>query len=104
MAVKVAPSQLYVYPVLAGLMRVCVIALSYTRGFGNTLFALKNQGYISTRELELVTLSWMNVLLLYSLNLKVIRDLVKHLAKIHDQTLMNFLPKMSPENLNQIDL
>mmetsp|Transcript_42650 Transcript_42650/g.166468 ORF Transcript_42650/g.166468 Transcript_42650/m.166468 type:complete len:261 (+) Transcript_42650:2330-3112(+) len=46
----------------------------------------------------------MNGFLLHRLNLQGIELLIQHLAKIHDNGFMNFLPKMRSENLNQRDL
>ena len=46
----------------------------------------------------------MNSLFLYSLNLQGFELLVEDLAKIHDNTLVNLLPQMGTEYLNQTDL
>ena len=57
-------------------------------------------------RIHLVTLTWADSFLLDSLNLERLEllRLVEHLTQIHDDTLMNLLSKMSPEDLNERDL
>ena len=46
----------------------------------------------------------MNRLLLHRLDLKRVKLTIKYLAKIHDDRLVNLLPQMRTENLNERDL
>lgn len=46
----------------------------------------------------------MDGLLLHSFNLECIQLLVKDLTKIHDDALVNLLPQVSTEDLDQRDL
>ncbi|KAF8102925.1 hypothetical protein N665_0190s0042 [Sinapis alba] len=62
--------------------------------------ALKQKN-ISARAVHLITLPWMNCLLLNSFYLQSIQLLVQYLTKIHNNTLMDLLPQMGTENLNQ---
>ena len=59
---------------------------------------------IGTGRIHLVTLTRVNCLLLHSLDLQWLQLLVKHLAQIHDDTLVDLLPQVSTEDLNQTDL
>ncbi|CAI0474414.1 unnamed protein product [Linum tenue] len=43
----------------------------------------------------------MDCLLLYSFNLQSIQLLIQNLTKIHNYTLMDLLPQVSTENLDQ---
>ncbi|CAN1761573.1 hypothetical protein LINPERHAP1_LOCUS7946 [Linum perenne] len=43
----------------------------------------------------------MDRLLLYSLNFQSIQFLIQDLTKIHNNTLMDLLPQVSTENLDQ---
>ena len=46
----------------------------------------------------------MDGLLLHCLDLQRVQLLVKHLAEIHDDALVDLLPQVSPEDLNEGDL
>lgn len=46
----------------------------------------------------------MDSLLLNSLDAQLLELLIKYLTKIHDHGLVNFLPQMCSEDLNQRDL
>lgn len=59
---------------------------------------------VGTRRIHLVRLPWMNCLLLHSLDLEGIELLVEDLTEIHDDRLMNLLPQVSTEDLDQRDL
>jgi len=45
----------------------------------------------------------MDLLFIYSLNIQMFLFKIKYLTQIHYNTLMDLLPKMSSENLNQGD-
>ena len=59
---------------------------------------------VSTRTVHLVRLSGMDGLLLHSLDTQSLQLLVENLTQIHDDRLVNLLPQMGTENLDQRDL
>ena len=59
---------------------------------------------VSARAVHLVRLSGMDSLLLDSLDTKSFELLVEDLTQIHDNRLVNLLPQMGSENLNERDL
>lgn len=55
-----------------------------------TYLVRREQQNISARRVHFVTLSGMDSFLLNSLYLQRFKFLIKHLAKIHDDTLVNY--------------
>ena len=59
---------------------------------------------VCTGAVHLVRLSGMDSFLLNSLDAQLLQFLIEDLAKIHDHGLMNLLPQMSSENLDEGNL
>mmetsp|Transcript_2955 Transcript_2955/g.8790 ORF Transcript_2955/g.8790 Transcript_2955/m.8790 type:complete len:598 (+) Transcript_2955:730-2523(+) len=103
--VKVAPPELDVDPVLVGRLLVeHIILLSHEAGLGDGPLVRGEKEDVRARRVHLVRLSRMDRLLLDCLNLESIELLIKHLTKVHDQRLVDLLPEMGPEDLDERDL
>ena len=63
-------------------------------------FVCGKEQNVSTRGVHLVTLAWMDSLLLDSLDLQSIHLHVKDLTKVHDYRFVDLLPQMRSKNLN----
>mmetsp|Transcript_98960 Transcript_98960/g.262867 ORF Transcript_98960/g.262867 Transcript_98960/m.262867 type:complete len:658 (-) Transcript_98960:4864-6837(-) len=105
MGVIVAPSQLHVDPVLCGGRPVETILCLREQGRlrHGPLVGCKQQD-ICTRGVHLVGLSRVDRLLLHHLNLQRIELQIKDLTQVHDDTLVDLLPQVGSEDLDQRDL
>mmetsp|Transcript_21406 Transcript_21406/g.67161 ORF Transcript_21406/g.67161 Transcript_21406/m.67161 type:complete len:230 (-) Transcript_21406:2358-3047(-) len=102
MRVEVTPTQLNIDPVLGGSCTLVRVLRIVEQGrFGNLPFVRSKEQDVSTRRVHFVRLPWVDRLLLYVLNLQRIELLIENLTQIHDDALVDLLPKVSAENLNE---
>merc|ERR1719318_1929485 len=105
MGVIVTPSQLHVNPVLlrgGGVHHV--LGVSKEGWSGDIPLVCSEKEDVSTTGVHLVTLPGVNCLLLDCLNLQGVQLLVEDLAQVHHHRLVDLLPQMSPEDLNEGNL
>ena len=103
--VKVAPAQLHVDPVLVrGRGVVHVVRVAEQRRLRHLPLVRSEQQNVGARRVHLVALARMDGLLLHHLDLERIELLIEHLAQIHRERLVDLLPQVRTEDLNQRDL
>mmetsp|Transcript_12178 Transcript_12178/g.50989 ORF Transcript_12178/g.50989 Transcript_12178/m.50989 type:complete len:398 (+) Transcript_12178:2351-3544(+) len=104
-AVKVAPAQLHVQPELVrGLLVERVLGVARQRGLGHGPLVRREQKDVRARRVHLVRLARVDGFLLHRLNLQRVQLLVKHLAQVHDDGLVDLLPEVRAEDLDERDL
>uniref|UniRef100_A0A2K2B0U4 Uncharacterized protein n=1 Tax=Populus trichocarpa TaxID=3694 RepID=A0A2K2B0U4_POPTR len=59
---------------------------------------------VCTGAVHFITFPWMDCFFLHSLNFQSIQFLIQDLTEVHNNTLMNLLPQVSTEYLNQRNL
>ena len=103
--VKVAPPQLHVQPKLGGGDRavVRVPRVVQQRRPRHTPLVRGKEQDVRAGGVHLVRLARVDRLLLHRLHLERVQLLVKHLAHIHDDRLVDLLPQVRAENLDQGD-
>lgn len=105
MGIEVSPSELNVNPKLVrGGAIVVFLFLMQKAGLTRLPLEGSKQNDVSTGRVHLVTLSWVDCLLLHCVNLETFKLHVQNLAQVHHHRLMNLLPQMGSENLNQRNL
>mmetsp|Transcript_12946 Transcript_12946/g.36299 ORF Transcript_12946/g.36299 Transcript_12946/m.36299 type:complete len:360 (+) Transcript_12946:1817-2896(+) len=103
--VEITPPQLDVKPVLvARLLVKHVLALRHQRGLGNLPLECREEKDVGTGRVHLVALPRVDRLLLHRLNFQGVKLLIEDLAEVHDDGLVDLLPQVSPEDLDQRDL
>mmetsp|Transcript_51851 Transcript_51851/g.121766 ORF Transcript_51851/g.121766 Transcript_51851/m.121766 type:complete len:1251 (+) Transcript_51851:175-3927(+) len=103
--VEVAPAQLHVDPVLVGAAGVeLVVGVGEERGLGNGPLVGGEEQHVRARRVHLVALARVDRFLLHRLDLQRVQLLVQHLAQIHHHALVDLLPQMRAEDLDQRDL
>ena len=102
MRVKISPSKLNINPKFIGSSSI-ILLLSFMKKtrFADLPLERCEKNDIGARRVHFIAFSWMNSLLLNSVDFQTFKLHVVHLTQIHDNTLMNFLPQMSPEDLNK---
>ena len=105
MRVIVSPSQLYIDPVLGCCRTIKLVPLlmQQTRLGDLPLGGCEEQD-IGTAGIHFVRFTGMYGLLLDAFNLKGVQLHVQYLAKIHHYRLVDLLPQMRSEDLDQRDL
>ena len=103
--VIVAPAQLHVEPVL-GRRRavVCVLGLGEQCGLRDLPLVRGEEQDVGAARVHLVRLARVDRLLLDRLNLERVELLVKDLAQVHHDRLVDLLPQVRAEDLDQRDL
>jgi len=105
MGVKVSPPQLHIQPVLVGGFLVeRVVLVCHQAGLGHGPLERRKQEDVGAGGVHLVRFARVDGLLLHRLDLQGVQLLVEHLAQVHDQRLVDLLPQMGAEDLNQRDL
>ena len=103
--VKVAPSKLHVDPELVGRFLVeRILRVAHQGRFGYRPLVRGEEEDIRARRVHLVRFPRVNRLLLNRLNLQRVELLVKHLAQVHGDGLVDLLPEMRAEDLDEGDL
>lgn len=105
MRVVISPPQLDIDPVLRGRTSVVLVSLlmKQARLRDLPLKGRKEENICATR-VHLVRLSRVDGFLLHAIDFKRVELHVKNLAKVHHHGLMDFLPQVGTENLNEGDL
>mmetsp|Transcript_39335 Transcript_39335/g.83813 ORF Transcript_39335/g.83813 Transcript_39335/m.83813 type:complete len:1257 (-) Transcript_39335:3240-7010(-) len=105
MRIVIAPSQLHVDPVLSSRSSIeTILGLGQQGRLGDSPLVGGEEQDVGTRGIHLVGLSGMDRLLLHHLDLEGIQLEIEHLAQIHDHTLVDLLPQVRSEDLDQRDL
>lgn len=105
MGVVIAPSELHVDPVLVSCAAVVLISLLMQQaGLGNLPLEGGEQQNISATRIHLVGLARMDGFLLDAFDLERVEFHVEDLAQIHHNGLVDLLPQVSSEDLDQGDL
>mmetsp|Transcript_569 Transcript_569/g.1265 ORF Transcript_569/g.1265 Transcript_569/m.1265 type:complete len:352 (-) Transcript_569:2863-3918(-) len=103
--VVIPPPQLDVQPVLLRCGAIeDVSGLRKEGGLRDPPLVRSKQQNVCAGRIHLVRLPRMDGLLLHHLDLQSVQLEVKHLAEIHDDGLVDLLPEMGPEDLDQRDL
>ena len=103
--VEVAPAELDVDPVLGrggAVERVLVVVQQ--RGLGDLPLVRREEEHVGARGVHLVRLARVDRLLLHVLHLQGVELLVEDLAQIHHHRLVDLLPEVGAEDLDQRDL
>lgn len=105
MGVVVTPSELHVDPVFGGDGAIVGVSLLVDeRGTRDLPLELGEEEDVGTGRVHLVRFTWMNCLLLHMLDLERVKLHIEYLAKVHHYRLVDLLPQMGPEDLDQRDL
>mmetsp|Transcript_94895 Transcript_94895/g.290283 ORF Transcript_94895/g.290283 Transcript_94895/m.290283 type:complete len:372 (+) Transcript_94895:2060-3175(+) len=105
MGVVIAPAQLHINPILRGGRPVeSILRLRQQRWFGHGPFVRRKEEDVRARRIHLVRLPGVDRLLLHHLDLQRVELEVEDLAQVHDDALVDFLPQVSPEDLDQRNL
>mmetsp|Transcript_46858 Transcript_46858/g.74594 ORF Transcript_46858/g.74594 Transcript_46858/m.74594 type:complete len:250 (+) Transcript_46858:1874-2623(+) len=103
--IVVTPAQLHIDPVLGGGRSIeTILGLGEQRWLGHGPLVGSEEQHIRAAGVHLVTLARVNRFLLHHLNLQRIQFQIKDLTQIHDDTLMDLLPQVGAEDLDQRDL
>ena len=105
MGIVVAPTHLDVDPVLLSGRVVHHIARVGQQGrAGHVPLVRGEEEDVGAGRVHLVRFTRMDRFLLHRFNLQSVQLLIKDLTKIHDDRLVDLLPQVSTEDLNQRDL
>mmetsp|Transcript_35223 Transcript_35223/g.88355 ORF Transcript_35223/g.88355 Transcript_35223/m.88355 type:complete len:558 (+) Transcript_35223:1414-3087(+) len=103
--VVVAPAQLHIHPVLvARLLVKDVVLIRHEAGLGHAPLVRRKQQDVRAGRVHLVAFARVDGLLLHRLDLQRVQLLVKHLAQVHHQALVDLLPQMGAHDLDERDL
>ena len=104
MRIVITPSQLNIEPIFIGgsLGEFIVVVVKKRRSASvPTISSFDNK--VRSRTVHLVRLTRMDSNTFNTINRQLVQDLIKHLSKINHHTLVNLLPQVSSEDLNQGD-
>ena len=105
MRVVVAVTELHVHPELVGRRRLDdVLGVEENRWSCDIPLVAGKEENVGARTVHLVRLSRMDRFLLHRLDAERLQLLVKHLTEIHHHRLVDLLPQVSAEDLDQGDL
>mmetsp|Transcript_10676 Transcript_10676/g.30496 ORF Transcript_10676/g.30496 Transcript_10676/m.30496 type:complete len:593 (+) Transcript_10676:6123-7901(+) len=100
--IEVPPSQLNVQPVLVGgAAIVIVLGVMKQTWLGHRPLVGSEQDQIGAAAVHLVRLSGVDRLLLHRLDLQSVQLLIEDLHDVHDNALVDLLPQVGSEDLNQ---
>mmetsp|Transcript_17531 Transcript_17531/g.36310 ORF Transcript_17531/g.36310 Transcript_17531/m.36310 type:complete len:226 (+) Transcript_17531:2049-2726(+) len=104
MAIEISPAELNVDPVFVrGSSVVGILRVMEQGRLGNVPLVGSEEHDVRARGVHLVRLPGVNRLLLDVLDLQSVELLIEDLAQIHRDTLVDLLPKMGPEDLDEGD-
>ena len=102
MRIEITPTKLHVNPKDdRALLIKRVVRLPHQRRLTDRPFVRSEQQDIRTRAIHLVRLSRVDRLLLNGFNLQRIEFLIEDVAHIHDDRLVDLLPQVRSEDLDQ---
>ena len=105
MRIEVTPTELNIKPILVGGIPIIVIlGVMEKTWLRYRPLVSRKEDQIGTAAVHLVGLTRVDGLLLDGFDLEGIQLLIEYLANIHGNGLMDLLPKMRSEDLNQRDL
>ena len=105
MRVVVAPTQLHIEPVrLRRLLRELVLVVVQQRRLAGRPAVRRRQQNVRRRGVHLVRLARVDRQLLHALDRQIVQLLVEHLTQIRHHVLVDLLPQMRAEDLDQRDL
>mmetsp|Transcript_35305 Transcript_35305/g.88749 ORF Transcript_35305/g.88749 Transcript_35305/m.88749 type:complete len:781 (-) Transcript_35305:276-2618(-) len=102
--VVVAPLKLHIDPVLVRRHVKRVLHLRDEGRLGHGPLVRGEQQNVGARAVHLVRLARVDGFLLHRLDLQRVQLLVKHLAQVHNDGLVDLLPQMGAEDLDERDL
>mmetsp|Transcript_9904 Transcript_9904/g.16651 ORF Transcript_9904/g.16651 Transcript_9904/m.16651 type:complete len:467 (+) Transcript_9904:1679-3079(+) len=103
--IVVAPPQLHVDPVLLSRHALELVALLVKKaGLGDVPLVLGEEQDVGAAGVHLVRLARVDRLLLHRLDLQRVQLHVEHLAEVHHDRLVDLLPEMRSEDLDERDL
>ena len=105
MGVVVSPAELHVDPVLRSRRAIeAILGLRQQRRLGDGPLVGGEEEHVRAGAVHLVGLTRVNRLLLHHLNLQGIQLQIEDLAQVHDNTLVDLLPQVRAEDLDEGDL
>mmetsp|Transcript_59082 Transcript_59082/g.126986 ORF Transcript_59082/g.126986 Transcript_59082/m.126986 type:complete len:443 (-) Transcript_59082:1525-2853(-) len=103
--IVIAPAQLHIDPVLSGGGAVeAVLGFCKERGFGDGPLVGGEEKHIRARGVHLVGLPRVDRLFLHHLDLQSVQLQIEDLTQVHDDTLVDLLPQVRPEDLDEGNL